>query len=81
MSKGKKRDRAAAQAISVGTTFRHTFIALLCLAMLLLLINVGLVVGIEQPNDQQADLIDKVATGWWSAFTALLGLVGGKALQ
>lgn len=71
---------ARPEVATVTSHFKTVFICLFALTILLLGLHVGLAVGISKPNSNQSDLIKVVETGWQIGFSALLGLLGGKAL-
>lgn len=54
--------------------------AVLMFTVLLLVIDATLTIGVGTPTASQADLIAAARSGWHMGFSALVGLMGGKAL-
>ena len=69
---------------NVGTpisAFELVFVSILALTIISLAVSVYLAVSIANPSDQVKGLIETCSTTWKLGFGAIVGLIGGKAID
>lgn len=70
-----------ATVTTISPMFKMVFLGVLGLTVVLLLVNVALAVMLNNPSEAETDLTQTVQTGWQVGFSAVVGLIGGKALS